>query len=249
MTTIGMVHGARDQVVRVGMVVFALMMLWAIMPMPTHAAGLTDEQVASVVTLLRSFNLDEEGISVVEAVLSGTYDASLQAGEWGGAARAPQPPMPPKEPRPAASSTADRAGHLLDAGEIKGSAACTLFARTLTRGTRGEDVAQLQEFLRKSGDFPEATTTDYFGPITERALQAWQARIGVVASGSAETTGFGSFGPKTRAELAARCEEERKEAEHMDKSSFRVLKQPVAAFFSDMKVGMAAVAEAYMEFF
>lgn len=82
---------------------------------------------------------------------------------------------------------------------------CSQLARTLHRGAIGDDVSNLQEFLRKEGDFKEASSTGYFGPATERALQQWQVREGVVSSGDSETTGFGAAGPKTRAMMLVKC--------------------------------------------
>jgi peptidoglycan hydrolase-like protein with peptidoglycan-binding domain len=47
--------------------------------------------------------------------------------------------------------------------------------------------------------FPKPT--GYFGPITEAALKQWQSEHGIVSSGSAKTTGYGTFGPRTAAAM------------------------------------------------
>ncbi|MEK7509530.1 MAG: peptidoglycan-binding domain-containing protein, partial [Patescibacteria group bacterium] len=48
-------------------------------------------------------------------------------------------------------------------------AGCPLLSRTLGVGARGDDVLQLQQFLRAQGFFTEEPT-GYFGPITEAAV-------------------------------------------------------------------------------
>jgi peptidoglycan hydrolase-like protein with peptidoglycan-binding domain len=78
------------------------------------------------------------------------------------------------------------------------------FAGSLRFGSRGEAVRGLQEFLKSEGVL-NAEATGYFGALTQAALQKWQASQGVVASGSAQTTGWGVFGPATRARVNARC--------------------------------------------
>ncbi len=74
--------------------------------------------------------------------------------------------------------------------------------RTLRLGTTGEDVKQLQEFLKQFKDiYPEGLVTGYFGPLTEKAVQKWQAQQEIVTSGDAATTGYGQVGPKTLARV------------------------------------------------
>ncbi|MBI4133244.1 peptidoglycan-binding protein, partial [Candidatus Uhrbacteria bacterium] len=80
---------------------------------------------------------------------------------------------------------------------------CPSIIRNLSRGMRGTDVTQLQQFLYKTYEnFPQPT--GYFGALTEGALQQWQKEHNIVSSGSPSTTGYGAVGPKTRAALA-RC--------------------------------------------
>jgi len=78
---------------------------------------------------------------------------------------------------------------------------CISFNQNLYLGSRGSDVFRLQKFLTQTGDFTYPEITGYFGPATERAVMRWQARNGVVSSGSAETTGYGVFGPSTRSAI------------------------------------------------
>lgn len=83
---------------------------------------------------------------------------------------------------------------------------CPSLPRTLHSGLFGSDVADLQRFLaRDVSIYPEATISGYFGALTERAVQRFQAREGVVSAGSPSTTGFGAVGPATRAAIMRRC--------------------------------------------
>ncbi len=68
------------------------------------------------------------------------------------------------------------------------------FSQTLRRGSRGEAVTRLQEFLKSiPGIYPEGLATGYFGSLTEAALKRFQAKYNI------ETVGI--VGPKTRAKL------------------------------------------------
>ena len=49
--------------------------------------------------------------------------------------------------------------------------------------------------------YPEGDITGYYGPATERAIQRFQTQHAIVSSGSPATTGYGSVGPSTRAQL------------------------------------------------
>jgi PKD repeat protein len=79
----------------------------------------------------------------------------------------------------------------------------TLPFRGFSIGTRGEDVRSVQEFLRSEGVL-EADATGYFGPLTQRAVGAWQIRHDVVTSAN-PGTGWGVLGPRTRAAIAKWC--------------------------------------------
>ena len=49
------------------------------------------------------------------------------------------------------------------------------FTRTLYRGVSGDDVLELQEFLKQFSDvYPEGLVTGYFGPLTEAAVKRLQ---------------------------------------------------------------------------
>ncbi len=68
-----------------------------------------------------------------------------------------------------------------------------VFNKDLARGARGDDVKRLQELLgvEQSG---------FFGPLTEKALKAFQVKQGVVKS--EQSAGAGKLGPATRAKIA-----------------------------------------------
>ncbi len=83
------------------------------------------------------------------------------------------------------------------------------FSRRLSLGITGEDVKQLQQLLNKNVDTQVAPTglgspgneSTYFGSFTEKAVQRFQIKYGIVSSGTAQTTGFGAVGLKTQAKL------------------------------------------------
>lgn len=75
---------------------------------------------------------------------------------------------------------------------------CAVPTRNLSRGDEGEDVANLQIFLsRDVSIYPEGQVVGYFGPATERAVQRWQSKYGIISAGTAATTGYGAVGPRT----------------------------------------------------
>lgn len=80
---------------------------------------------------------------------------------------------------------------------------CLAPLRALVKGMRSNDVATLQDRLIDDGYLSEDSATGYFGNATESALKQWQADQGIVATGTPETTGWGSVGKKTLQALAA----------------------------------------------
>ena len=82
---------------------------------------------------------------------------------------------------------------------------CPNPSRNLSFGSRGSDVVELQTFLIAEGDLAAGNNTGYFGRMTETAVKSWQAKNGLVSSGTAATTGYGAVGPRTRAKIASVC--------------------------------------------
>jgi len=67
---------------------------------------------------------------------------------------------------------------------------------------QNSDVKRLQKLLASDiSIYPEGLTTGYFGQLTEKAIQRFQSKYGVVSSGTSQTTGYGLVGPKTRLKL------------------------------------------------
>ncbi len=83
---------------------------------------------------------------------------------------------------------------------------CPNLISYLARGSRGQEVRDLQTFLSQNKDiYPEGITTGYFGALTENAVKRWQAKYNIVSSGSPKTTGYGAVGPKTRQKIKEIC--------------------------------------------
>lgn len=78
--------------------------------------------------------------------------------------------------------------------------------RYLERGMSGADVAALQAFLKIDPSvYPEGQLSAFFGPLTERAVQRFQVKCGIVTVGDYQSTGYGRVGPMTRAALKNGC--------------------------------------------
>lgn len=86
---------------------------------------------------------------------------------------------------------------------------CLSLSRSLYLGISDREslgeVSKLQRFLTSTGYYTYGEITGYYGPATQRAVQAWQAANSVVSSGSPETTGYGVVGPSTRIAIARGC--------------------------------------------
>jgi peptidoglycan hydrolase-like protein with peptidoglycan-binding domain len=68
------------------------------------------------------------------------------------------------------------------------------FSRALKQGSQGDDVKQLQEFLKNyTGSYPDGSVTGYYGPLTTAAVKKFQAQNGL------DTAGV--VGPKTQEKL------------------------------------------------
>ncbi|MDE1874931.1 MAG: peptidoglycan-binding protein [Patescibacteria group bacterium] len=71
----------------------------------------------------------------------------------------------------------------------------TAITRSLSLGSKGDDVSALQAFLVEKGylAMPAGVAKGYFGPLTEKAVEAFQSANGIES--------IGVVGPKTRAAL------------------------------------------------
>lgn len=74
------------------------------------------------------------------------------------------------------------------------------FTQTLTLGSTGAEVVELQSFLEAQGTLtiPAGVSKGYFGGLTQSALAAYQAMEGI-------SPAVGYFGPVTRANVNAKC--------------------------------------------
>ena len=74
-----------------------------------------------------------------------------------------------------------------------------LITRSLTRGSLGNDVKSLQQFLASDTSlYPEGIVNGSFGPKTLAAVKRFQEKYGIAQKGQA---GYGLVGPKTRAKI------------------------------------------------
>lgn len=73
---------------------------------------------------------------------------------------------------------------------------CSLVARNLAQGSRGDDVSSLQEFLKGEG-YLSANATGFYGSLTASAVAKWQTAEGISAAGS--------VGPLSRARISKLC--------------------------------------------
>jgi peptidoglycan hydrolase-like protein with peptidoglycan-binding domain len=78
----------------------------------------------------------------------------------------------------------------------------TTITMTLKYGMTHAQVKTLQTILAKDKSiYPEAQITGYFGQLTRKAVQRFQAKYNIVSSGNESTTGYGMVGPLTRKKL------------------------------------------------
>ncbi|MFH0803598.1 MAG: peptidoglycan-binding protein [Candidatus Tagabacteria bacterium] len=81
-----------------------------------------------------------------------------------------------------------------------------VFTIGFTKGTTNPDIKRLQQLLNSDADTKIAESgvgspgneTEYFGSLTEKAVQKFQVKYGVAQEGD---PGYGYVGPKTRAKL------------------------------------------------
>ncbi len=184
--------------IRIFAVAFALLMVYAVMPLSAHASSeLTEAQIQSVASLVASLGAGDTVVANVKIALrGGNLNDFLKQKEETRVSTTP------------GGGQSSNNGNRPEEGGGFGTSAPSAFGqlvRNLNKGDRGEEVSHLQRCLRVVGDFDFASTTSYFGEKTEAALRRLQAREGIASSGDPSTTGFGALGPKTRQLLMARC--------------------------------------------
>lgn len=118
-----------------------------------------------------------------------------------------QPTVLPVEPDGGIGGASGAATPASPAATVSAASSCALPTRDLARDatdakTNG-DVTRLQTVLAKDkAIYPAGLITGTFGPATQKAVQTFQAKQGIVKVGAA---GSGLVGPKTRAALAELC--------------------------------------------
>jgi len=81
------------------------------------------------------------------------------------------------------------------------AAFCVDLPRTLTLGSTGQDVSNLQDFLANK-DLLNANARGYYGFLTAQAVGQLQLSLGIVSS--ADDTAYGIMGPRTRAAISCK---------------------------------------------
>lgn len=96
----------------------------------------------------------------------------------------------------------------LHASQSNNNSLHTQFTHRLTVGDESQDVLALQLKLNRLGFIIAETgagspgnETSYYGPLTTAAIKKFQCYYHIVCEGAPGTTGFGNFGPQTRARL------------------------------------------------
>jgi peptidoglycan hydrolase-like protein with peptidoglycan-binding domain len=69
----------------------------------------------------------------------------------------------------------------------------------------GGNVTKLQNFLKSERLLDEALPNGFYGKATQQAVEKFQSSNELVSSGTPASTGFGSFGPRTRKLLSVKC--------------------------------------------
>ena len=84
-------------------------------------------------------------------------------------------------------------------------ASADVLTRQLDLGSTGSDVSSLQTYLASDITlYPRGLVTGYFGSLSANAVGNFQARNGIVSSGTPASTGFGRVGPSTLVALNAK---------------------------------------------
>ena len=75
------------------------------------------------------------------------------------------------------------------------------YTRGIALEAEGSEVSALQNFLKSQGSdiYPEVLVTGYFGGLTQKAVQRFQIKYGIVSA--VGDPGYGYVGPKTRAKI------------------------------------------------
>ena len=103
---------------------------------------------------------------------------------------------------------------------VQPSSSCATLSGDIGEGDQGQNVSDLQDFLKQdSSIYPEGVVTGYFGHLTEEAIQRFQEKHDIVATGTPDTTGFGIVGPRTREEIDLEMEQNCQDQQNRENDS------------------------------
>ncbi|MBI4224755.1 MAG: peptidoglycan-binding protein [Candidatus Sungbacteria bacterium] len=108
----------------------------------------------------------------------------------------PPPPAPAPTPAPAtpSSSAPGQTPAPKGASTVIPALVQSVFFKNLSPGAKGDEVRQLQEFLKQDKVlYPEGIANGVFGPATKRAVQRFQKKYGISQTGT--------LGPQTRTKM------------------------------------------------
>ncbi len=125
----------------------------------------------------------------------------------------------------------------IGSGDLNRHRICAVLARDLARGSRGEEVRAMQEYLSGEGLFP-SSATGFFGPLTEQAVRLWQEREGL--------PNVGIFGPRSRARLMEWCKGIAEIPGQRFSASPRQGSAPLSVSFSSWISGFHSASERYV---
>lgn len=164
------------------------------LPLVGQAASLTTDQINQILGLLQSFNVDAQTVGNVKAALTNTpppprrhddEDDDRNATSTQGHDDRQKPPLPPGQ-----------------------AVKCVALMRNIAPGMKGEDVRELQKFLKEDDDADfTGSTTGFFGPKTMEAMKRFQMANAIAS------TSTGTVGPRTREFFEMRCRKEKGDKE------------------------------------
>ena len=83
-----------------------------------------------------------------------------------------------------------------------GSSYSTSYSVYPKKGVTSSGVRDIQQKLAKDRSlYPEGIVSGYYGSLTEKAVQRFQLKYGIVSYGTPATTGYGQVGPRTQAKI------------------------------------------------
>jgi peptidoglycan hydrolase-like protein with peptidoglycan-binding domain len=173
-----------------------------VLPTVSMAAGLSQNQLNVLGSLLTSFGVESNMVAAVQLALRDNPNSNRPDTAGAGHRSDAASSTPGSRGQNASSTPGNPWG--VGAGMAPGQLAkqaCITLSSNLGVGSTGGEVLKLQELLAMDPDSGyTASTTGYFGPITARALARYQEKHGIASS-----TSGGMVGPLTRAFLHRRC--------------------------------------------